>query len=387
MADILYNELLARVRLRASLSEEVSDDLIISIIDDVMGELINEGYISIEKRSGYRKKAFNAIRRLDILQDLVEDDSISEIMINSPDDIFIEQDGEIRKLAYGFESLERLEYVIQAMVGKVDRTVNESVPIVDARLENGSRINVVLPPIALNGPTVSIRKFPENPLSFDDIIANKTISKEALDLLIDMVKARQNIFISGGTSSGKTTFLNILSNAIPQDERIITIEDSAELNIKSVNNIVRMETRNMNVEGKGEVSIRKLIKTSLRMRPDRIIVGEVRGGEVIDMLQAMNTGHDGSLSTGHANSARDMLTRLETMVLMDMNMPMRAVRQMIASGIDVIVHLEKLSGARRRVMEISEIVGIENDEIVLNTLYSYDKKSELLLGEREMVAV
>ncbi len=385
MKDSLYAELLAKVRLKASLYEDLDDDLIRGIIDDVVVELTNDGYIDLQKRQGYKIRAFNAIRRLDILQPLVEDESISEIMINSTKDIFVEQEGEIKKLDYSFDSLELLEHVIQTMVGKVDRTVNESVPIVDARLENGSRINVVLPPIALNGPTVTIRKFPEHPLGFDDIVENGTISREALALLIDLVKRRYNIFISGGTSSGKTTFLNILSNAIPADERIITIEDSAELNIKSVANIVRMETRNMNVEGKGEVSIRNLIKTSLRMRPDRIIVGEVRGAEVIDMLQAMNTGHDGSLSTGHANSSKDMLVRLETMVLMDMNMPMLAVRQMIDSGIDVIVHLSKLDSSKRRVTDISELVGLEGGEFCLNTLFKYDEKKDGLIKENELL--
>jgi pilus assembly protein CpaF len=297
-------------------------------------------------------------------------------MINGPDTIFIEKNGKTYRLDVRFENRRKLEDVIQTMVSKVNRTVNESSPIVDARLEDGSRVNVVLPPIALNGPIVTIRKFPEKPMTIDQLIEYGSITEEVADVLNRMVRAKYNIFISGGTGSGKTTFLNALSNFIPKDERIITIEDSAELQIIGLDNIVKMETRNANTEGKGEITIRDLIKTSLRMRPERIIVGEVRGPEALDMLQAMNTGHDGSLSTGHANSPKDMLSRLETMVLSGSSMPLEAIRQQIASAIDIIIHLARLRDKTRRTMEITEIAGYENGEIILNPLYVFEEEGE-----------
>ncbi len=379
MRDEIFESLLASVRYKASLYEDVYDELIERLAEEEIAGFIKTKYLDISKRKYYKKKIFNDIRGFGLIQELIDDDSISEIMVNSSDDIFIEQGGKIKKLDYGFDKPESLNHIIQSMVSKVDRTVNESVPIVDARLKDGSRINVVLPPIALDGATLTIRKFPKNPLKFEDLIENKTISEEALSFLSDLVKDRYNIFISGGTSSGKTTFLNVLSNAIPESERIITIEDSAELNIQRVQNVVRMESRNRNVEGKGEVSIRDLIKTSLRMRPDRIIVGEVRGEEVFDMLQAMNTGHDGSLSTGHSNSSRDMLSRLETMMLMAVNMPLKAVRQMIVSSIDIIVHLSKLSDGRRRVEEICKLEGLADGEFKMKKLYEYDRDLDKLI--------
>jgi len=317
------------------------------------------------------------MRRLDVLQPLIDDKSITEIMINGPDSIFIERDGRVSKLNVKFESRRKLEDVIQTIVSRVNRTVNEASPIVDARLPDGSRVNVVLPPIALNGPVVTIRKFPEKPMTIEQLIKYGSITEEVAEVLERLVKAKYNIFICGGTGSGKTTFLNALSNFIPKDERIVTIEDSAELQITGVENIVRLETRNANTEGKGEITIRDLIRTSLRMRPERIIVGEVRGKEALDMLQAMNTGHDGSLSTGHANSTKDMLSRLETMVLSGAEMPLEAIRQQIASAIDIIIHLGRLRDKSRRTLEITEVVEYKNGQIVLNPLYEFVEEGKL----------
>lgn len=322
------------------------------------------------------QRIYHSVRGLDVLQPLIDDPTITEIMVNTHQEIFIEQEGQIKLVEASFESKEKLEDIIQDIVSKVNRTVNESSPIVDARLENGSRINVILPPIALKGPTLTIRKFPERPLQMEDLIARQSITAEAANFLQSLVKARYNIFISGGTGSGKTTFLNILSNAIPVHERVITIEDAAELQLTSLPNLVRLETRNANSEGKGALGIKDLIKTSLRMRPDRIIVGEVRGEEALDMLQAMNTGHDGSLSTGHANSAQDMLSRLETMVLTAHLLPLEVIRMQIASAIDIIVHLGRLRDFSRRVIEISEVVGIQEGKMILNPLYLFQETSE-----------
>ncbi|MCT4685997.1 MAG: CpaF family protein [Vallitalea sp.] len=359
------------VRNRIDLTKDPTDEDIRDIIDEVIKEKSREEYISITKRYELGDKLFNSIRRLDVLQPLLEDKSVTEIMINGKDDIFVERKGRIKKIDGCFENTVKLEDVIQQIVAKVNRIVNESSPIVDARLSDGSRINIVLPPIALNGPIVTIRKFPDKPISIEELIQWGSLSKEVADILDKMVKARYNIFICGGTGSGKTTFLNVLSNFIPRDERIITIEDSAELQIRSVDNLVRLETRNENVQGKGKISIRDLIKSSLRMRPDRIVVGEVRGEEALDMLQAMNTGHDGSLSTGHANSTNDMISRLETMILTGANMPLEAIRQQIASAIDIMIHLGRLRDKSRRVLEIAEVKGYENGNIILNPLYEF----------------
>lgn len=361
------------VRNKIDLANDISDQDIKEIIDIVIKEHSKKDYISVCKRQELGNKIFNSIRRLDILQPLLEDKTITEIMINGKDTIFIEQNGKIRKVNKSFESVTKLEDVIQQIVAKVNRIVNESSPIVDARLFDGSRINIVLPPIALNGPIVTIRKFPEKPIDISMLIKWGSLTKEVAIILEKMVKAKYNIFICGGTGCGKTTFLNVLSNFIPSDERIITIEDSAELQIHSIQNLVSLETRNENVEGKGEITIRDLIKTSLRMRPDRIVVGEVRGKEALDMLQAMNTGHDGSLSTGHANSTKDMLSRLETMVLSGANIPLEAIRQQITSAIDIMIHLGRLRDKSRRVLEIVEIKGYENGEIIVNPLYIWEE--------------
>ncbi len=316
---------------------------------------------------------FNSLRRLDILQPILEDACVSEIMINGPNNVFIEKNGNVSKLDLKFESVQKLEDIVQVMVTAVNRTVNESSPIVDARLKDGSRINVVLPPIALNGPIVTIRKFPHKPITIDKLIELGSLTAEAAKVLEKLVIAKYNIFVAGGTGSGKTTFLNALSNFIPKDERIITIEDSAELQISNIPNLVRLETRNANLEGRGEITMRELIKTSLRMRPERIIVGEIRGAEALDMLTAMNTGHDGSISTGHANSPRDMLSRIETMVLNSSALPLEAVRKQIASAIDIIIFLSRLRDKSRRTMEIDEVLGVENGQIKLNPLFVFEE--------------
>ena len=306
-----------------------------------------------------------------MLEELLEDNTITEIMINGPENIFIEKSGKILKVNEQFDSTQRLETIIQQIVAKCNRVVNEAKPIADARLENGARVNIVLAPIALNGPIVTIRRFPDKPIIMDDLIGFGALTSEIAEFLKILVQAKYNIFISGGTGCGKTTFLNALSNFIPNDERIITIEDNAELQIQGVDNLVRLETRNANVEECSEISIRDLIKSALRMRPNRIVVGEVRGAEAIDMVQCLNTGHDGSLSTGHANSARDMLYRLETMILMGMDLPLPAIRRQIGSGIDIIIHLGRMRDKSRKLLEIVEVIGIENDEIKLNVLYKF----------------
>jgi pilus assembly protein CpaF len=313
---------------------------------------------------------------MDVLQELVDSEDVTEIMINGTDNIFVEKAGRIYEWEKHFDSKEKLENVIQQIVAKCNRVVNEASPIVDARLSNGSRVNIVLAPVALNGPIVTIRRFPKNPISMEDLLRFGSITKEAVEELQKWVIAGYNIFISGGTGSGKTTFLNALSNYIPSSERVITIEDSAELQLQGIPNLVKLETRNANTEGAKPITIRDLIKSSLRMRPDRIIVGEVRGSEALDMLQALNTGHDGSLSTGHANSSRDMLSRLETMVLMGMDLPLEAVRRQIASGVDIIVHLGRLRDRSRRVIEIVEILGYENGEIITCPIYEFQETGE-----------
>ncbi|WP_157277818.1 CpaF family protein [Paenibacillus taiwanensis] len=332
------------------------------------------------------RRVFYSFRGLDALQPLVDDPAITEIMVNSHEEIFIERCGNMEQLAMKFESRDKLEDVIQSVVSKVNRVVNESSPIVDARLSDGSRVHIVLPPVALKGPTVTIRKFPAEPMTIEALVHQGALSKGAAEFLQLLVRAKYNLFISGGTGSGKTTFLNALSQYIPSTERVITIEDAAELQILTVPNLVALETRNANTEGKGAMEMKDLIRASLRMRPNRIVVGEVRGGEALDMLQAMNTGHDGSLSTGHANGARDMLSRLETMVLSGTHMPLPVIRQQIASALDVIVHLARLRDGSRKVMEIAEVKGVEEGEIVLSPLYvfeEHDERDGVIYGQLE----
>ncbi|MCG7410017.1 CpaF family protein [Paenibacillus sp. ACRRX] len=322
------------------------------------------------------RRVFYSFRGLDALQPLVDDPAITEIMVNSHEEIFIERGGNMEQLTMQFESRDKLEDVIQSVVSRVNRVVNESSPIVDARLSDGSRVHIVLPPVALKGPTVTIRKFPAKPMTIESLVHQGALSNVAAEFLQILVRAKYNLFISGGTGSGKTTFLNALSQYIPSTERVITIEDAAELQILTVPNLVALETRNANTEGKGAMAMKDLIRAALRMRPNRIVVGEVRGGEALDMLQAMNTGHDGSLSTGHANGARDMLSRLETMVLSGTNMPLPVIRQQIASALDVIVHLARLRDGSRKVMEIAEVEGIKGGEIVLSPLYVFEEHEE-----------
>ena len=362
-------------------SRESSDEEIRELIDEMLVREGREKPLSLSERSRLRRELFHAVRKLDVLQELVDDPQITEIMINGPNKIFIEQNGRLMESELRFDSEEKLQNVIQQIVSDCNRTVNEASPIVDARLANGARVNVVLNPVALNGPIVTIRRFPDKPITMEDLVSFGSITEEACEWLSRLVRAKYNIFISGGTGSGKTTFLNALSNYIPGEERIITIEDSAELQIRNIHNLVRMETRNANVEGCREITIRDLIKTSLRMRPDRIIVGEVRGGEAFDMMQCLNTGHDGSMSTGHANSSRDMLSRLENMILMGMEIPLEAIRQQIASGIDIIVHLGRLRDKTRKVLEIVEVCGFENGEIVLSPLYRFEEEGETGSGK------
>lgn len=369
-------------RLRREIQEqldygrELEDEEVLEQIDKAILQQEQLRRMPVDISIRLREDLFDSLRRLDILQNLVEDASITEIMINGPDNVFIEQEGRLSRLDTGFESVEKLKDVIQQIVAGCNRVVNEASPIVDARLKNGARVNVVLSPIALNGPIVTIRRFPDKPITMEGLIQKNSLPPQVAEFLKKLVTAKYNIFISGGTGSGKTTFLNVLSGFIPKDERIITIEDSAELQLQGIQNLVCLETRNSNVEGCQEITIRDLIKASLRMRPDRIIVGEVRGAEASDMLQCLNTGHEGSMSTGHANSAGDMLLRLENMILMAMDIPLEAIRRQIASGIDVIVHLGRLRDRSRRVLEIVEVTGYGNGQYMLNTLYQFEEEGE-----------
>lgn len=369
-----------RKRELTNISDTEMDEQLLSLVEDEVFARTKELYLGISEKKKLVDSVFNSLRRLDILEPLLKDPDITEIMINGPENIFIEKNGRAQKAALRFESREQLEDMVQRIVSRVNRSVNEAQPIVDARLSNGSRVNVVLNPVALNGPLVTIRKFPENPLTMTQLVQYNSISQQAADFLETLVRAKYNLFICGGTGSGKTTFLNVLSNFIPSHERIITIEDSAELRLSNVTNLARMETRNANTEGLGEIPMKALIKTSLRMRPDRIIVGEVRGEEALDMLQAMNTGHEGSMSTGHANSIRDMLSRLETMVLMAAPLPLEAIRKQIASSLDIMIFLSRFRDGTRKVVEISEVLHFDNNDIPLNPLFRFEEEGEDSLG-------
>lgn len=374
------NRIRAAVSSKMDLDREIGDEEVRDIISSEILVSYENSNASIAEKKLLADMVFNSMRRLDILQPLIDDKSVTEIMVNGPDKIFIERFGRVDRYNASFDTEERLEDVIQAIVSRINRTVNEASPIVDARLGDGSRVNIVLKPVALNGPIMTIRKFPEKPMTMEQLQEMGTLPLEAAAFLEKLVSAKYNIFISGGTGSGKTTFLNALSHYIPHEERVVTIEDSAELQLKQVENLVRMETRNANTEGRGQISMRELIKTSLRMRPERIIVGEVRGAEALDMLQAMNTGHDGSLSTGHANSAADMLSRLETMVLSTSQIPLDAVRKQIASAIDIIIHLSRLRDRSRKVVEICEVTGMEDGEIQLSQLFRFNQEGEAADG-------
>ena len=372
------DSLQASITSRIDFSLVVPDREVLDMIDsqltlDAPPELL---LFTLEDKKKLRQDLFHSIRRLDVLQDLLEDTEVTEIMVNGPDKIFVEKAGELFPYPGGFSSAEKLEDVIQQIVGAANRVVNTASPIVDCRLQNGDRVNVVLAPAAVNGPILTIRRFPEQPITMEDLIRFGSVSEEIAEFLGRCVRAGLNIFISGGTGSGKTTFLNVLSDCVDPRERVITIEDNAELQIRHIPNLVQMEARNANVEGCRPISIRDLIKASLRMRPDRIIVGEVRGPEAIDMIQAMNTGHDGSMSTGHANSAADMISRLETMILMGMDLPVSAARGQLASALDLIVHLGRLRDRSRKLLEITEVLGIDNGQLALSTLYRFTETGE-----------
>ena len=373
---------------KLDMSREMTDREILDEIDQLILNRMRDSYISLNEKLQLRQELFYSVRKLDVLQELIEDETVTEIMVNGPDAIFVERGGRLGKWDKSFTSREKLEDVIQQIAGRCNRVINESMPIVDARLENGARVNAVISPVALNGPILTIRRFPDTPITMDRLIALGSLTCECARFLKALVRARYSIVIGGGTGSGKTTFLGALSDYIPEDERIITIEDNAELKIQGVENLVRLEAKMANMEGAVSVSIRDLIKTALRMRPDRIVVGEVRGGEAVDMLQALNTGHEGSLSTAHANSARDMLSRLETMTLMGVDLPLEAIRRQIASGVDILIHLGRMRDKTRKVLEITEVCGYEKNEIITRTHFRREEDlglvqvSELLNREK-----
>lgn len=381
----LYKQIRHNVYQNLDIARNITDDELYSVIDNCIYDVSRQKIISIRQKEELRNRIYNSIKKLDILQELLENPDITEIMVNGKDNIFYEKSGYIEKWNKHFDSEQKLADIAQRIAAMSNRMVNEACPIVDTRLEDGSRVNIVLPPVAMDGPVITIRKFYDKPLTIDRLIELGSVTEEAAHFLEKLVKSRYNIFISGGTGSGKTTFLNVLSDYIPDDERVITIEDSAELQLHNIKNLVRLEARMANSEGNNAVAIRDLIKSSLRMRPDRIVVGEVRGAEALDMLQAMNTGHDGSLSTGHSNSPKDMLTRLETMVLMGMNMPIDAIRTQIASAIDIIVHLARQRDKSRKVVQIAEVGDYKNGEIELTPLFRFVEKGEgkdgRILGE------
>ncbi|NLY96645.1 MAG: CpaF family protein [Clostridiaceae bacterium] len=388
MTTELVNELCNRVGENTDLYTSISDDAIRSKITEAVMEKSRHILLSANEKIELINLVFNRMRGMDILQPLLDNEEITEIMVNGPDRIFIEKKGGIVPVSVKCDA-KQLEDIIQKIVSSVNRTVNEANPICDARLKDGSRVHVVMKPLALNGPILTIRKFSKAPMDINTLISYGTITEEAADTLKKLVEAKYNIFICGGTGSGKTTFLNVLSNFIPKDERIITIEDTAELQITGVANLVRLETRNANPDGEGEIRIRDLIRAGLRMRPDRIVVGEVRGEEALDMLQAMNTGHEGSLSTGHGNSCKDMISRLETMVLTAARMPVESIRKQIASALDIMIFLSRMKDKSRKVMEVSEVAGYKDGEVLLNPLYKYevlkDGTGKLVKTENDMV--
>lgn len=378
MSREIFRRLRQMLMERLDMSRELSDKEILEMIDDLILNHMKDACCSLKEKVELRQELFYSVRKLDVLQELIEDETVTEIMVNGPDAIFIERGGGLFKWEKTFTSREKLEDVIQQIVGKCNRVVNESMPIVDARLENGARVNAVVYPVALNGPILTIRRFPDTPVTMERLISLGSLPKTCADFLASLVKARYSMIIGGGTGSGKTTFLGALSQYIPKDERLITIEDNAELKIQGIANLVRLEAKAANIEGGSEVTIRDLIRSALRMRPDRIIVGEVRGGETVDMLQALNTGHEGSLSTAHANSSRDMLSRLETMTLMGVELPLEAIRRQIASGVDILIHLGRMRDKSRKVLEITEVCGFEEGEIKTNVLYQWKEGEGLI---------
>ena len=371
-----FSALREQVLTRLDLTREMPDEEVYDLVNDAVNEFSRSHRVSLSEREALVQQLFNSLRKFDVLQELLEDEEITEIMVNGASHIFYEKRGRLYEADRQFVSKDKLNDVIQQMAGISNRMVNEALPIVDTRLRDGSRVNIVLEPIAIDGSAISIRKFPSHPIRMEELIAGGSLTEEAAEFLQALVQAGYNIFISGGTGSGKTTFLNALSQYIPAEERIITIEDSAELQLLDKPNLVRLETRNANTQGVEPIAIRDLIKTALRMRPTRVVVGECRGAEALDVLQVMNTGHDGSLSTGHANSCRDMLSRLETMVLMGMELPLPAIRSQIASGIDILVHLGRLRDKSRRVLNITEVLAVEQGEIRLNEIFRFVESGE-----------
>ena len=363
---------------KLDLARELTDEEILEEIDTLILERMRDSCLSLKEKVQLRQELFHSVRKLDVLQELIEDETVTEIMVNGPDAIFVERAGKLSRWEKTFTSGEKLEDVIQQIVGKCNRVVNESMPIVDARLENGARVNAVVRPVALNGPILTIRRFPDDPITMEKLIAFGSITEECAQFLKKLVQARYSIVIGGGTGSGKTTFLGAVTEYIPKDERLITIEDNAELKIRGIDNLVCLEAKMANMAGAVSVTIRDLIRSALRMRPDRIIVGEVRGGEAVDMLQSLNTGHDGSLSTLHANSSQDMLSRIETMTLMGIDLPLEAIRRQIASGVDILVHLGRMRDKSRKLLEITEVCGFENGEIQTRPLYRWEEGKGLV---------
>lgn len=378
MSREIFLEIRRRLMEKLDLSRELTDKEILEAIDDLILNEMQDICYGLKEKVQLRQELFYSVRKLDVLQELIEDESVTEIMVNGPDAVFVERGGHLIRWNKTFTSREKLEDVIQQIVGKCNRVVNESMPIVDARLAGGARVNAVVYPVALNGPILTIRRFPDTPMTMERLIELGSITPACAEFLEKLVKARYSIIIGGGTGCGKTTFLGALSQYIPKDERVITIEDNAELKIQGIANLVRLEAKNANVAGGVSVAIRDLIKAALRMRPDRIIVGEVRGEEAVDMLQALNTGHDGSLGTAHANSCQDMLSRLETMTLMGVTLPLEEIRRQIASGVDILVHLGRMRDKSRKVLEITEVCGFEKGEILLRPLYSRQEEKGLV---------
>lgn len=378
MSQETFRKLRGTLMEQLDISRELTDNEILDAIDELILNQVRESCMALKEKVQLRQELFYSVRKLDVLQELIEDESVTEVMVNGPEAIFVERAGKLTRWHKSFTSREKLEDVIQQIVGKCNRVVNESMPIVDARLENGARVNAVIYPVALNGPILTIRRFPEHPITMDKLIELGSLTSECAQFLHKLVQARYSMIIGGGTGSGKTTFLAALSEFIPCDERIITVEDNAELRIQGIDNLVRLEAKMANVDGGTSVTIRDLIRTALRMRPDRIIVGEVRGGEAMDMLQALNTGHEGSLSTAHANSSRDMLSRLETMTLMGVELPLEAIRRQIASGVDILIHLGRMRDKSRKVLEITEVCGFEQGEIQIQPLYRWQEGKGLV---------
>ena len=376
-----FGEIRKELMEKLDVSRDLTDQEVFSEIDQLLMQSRDKH--TLRERLSLRNDLFCSVRKLDILQELLEDETVTEIMVNGPDAVFVERDGKLQRWEKSFTSGEKLEDVIQQIAGRCNRVINESRPVVDARLENGARVNAVIPPVSLDGAVLTIRRFPKEPMTMEGLVARDSLTDECAEFLRKAVEAKYSCVIGGGTGSGKTTFLGALSQFIPGEERIITIEDNAELRLLGLSNLVRLEAREQNENTGTRISIRDLIRTALRMRPDRIIIGEVRGSEAVDMLQALNTGHEGSLCTAHANSSRDMLSRLETMVLMGIDLPLEAIRRQIASGVDLLVHLGRMRDRSRKLLEITEVCGVEQDRIVLKPLFTREEGRLVQVGQLE----